>query len=584
MTESRNIRDSLFLLALLALAVVLQLPALFGGVEVADTGAYLTLYDNIFTHPDSVDYFFMYYGAGLAGGLLAKLCGGSLLWMRIFGLAVNLGSIMIVWKLFGRRHKLAMTIMVFIICTANLLFPLTFYQDPLTSFMATLSLALMITAVRRGASHLFLLSGLVAGLNALTRIPNLLEILFVLILPLSSGLRGHELRRACGVWLAGWVSGFGVLLLTALVLGHWPYLAQTFQTLLDTGASEGSDSKHSLFYLLVANLRIWVKVLYFIIKFGALALVFYVTRRVLISMGIRAGSMTMWLLLFIPVAYWLVFATRWLIRLDYQTSLYSIVILGDIIALLPWRKASRTLRLTALSGLFMIAILPAGSDGSISSAGPILLWLALPAAIVAMIPPRLAAQTKPLIIITASIIMYRICFQLKYDMLYFDSTPMTQMTATIDSPLARGLHTSRSRAERLNRILATVEREVEAGDTLLVYGAAPLVNHLTRTIPAIGCPWPELLTSAQLTERLKEHPEPQYILLLRFRSVGGQWSEPSESFAQGDYYGPEGDKIYNIMHNRQKSGIMLRYITDKGYEPVAQSPDIILYRRKRTIQ
>ena len=43
------------------------------GVDLCDTGYYLTFFDNIFKAPDSVEYNFMYYLSGVAGGVLNAL-------------------------------------------------------------------------------------------------------------------------------------------------------------------------------------------------------------------------------------------------------------------------------------------------------------------------------------------------------------------------------------------------------------------------------------------------------------------------------------------------------------------------------
>ena len=44
---------------LLLVAAIVQLPPLLCGFELCDSGFYMTFYDNIFTHPEAVEYNFM---------------------------------------------------------------------------------------------------------------------------------------------------------------------------------------------------------------------------------------------------------------------------------------------------------------------------------------------------------------------------------------------------------------------------------------------------------------------------------------------------------------------------------------------
>lgn len=73
-----------FALWLAVICIVVQIPPLFMGVELCDSGFYLTFYDNIYSHPECVEYNFMYYLSGLTGGALLKIMHTAL-GMRIVG-------------------------------------------------------------------------------------------------------------------------------------------------------------------------------------------------------------------------------------------------------------------------------------------------------------------------------------------------------------------------------------------------------------------------------------------------------------------------------------------------------------------
>lgn len=53
----------------LAMAAIIQAPLLFYGVDLADTGFYMSFYEWIFKDPACVEYNFMYYLTGIVGGI-----------------------------------------------------------------------------------------------------------------------------------------------------------------------------------------------------------------------------------------------------------------------------------------------------------------------------------------------------------------------------------------------------------------------------------------------------------------------------------------------------------------------------------
>ena len=69
------------------LLTVWQLAMATFGVELCDSGYYLTFFENIFKAPASVEYNFMYYLSGVAGGALNAILpeGGKWMAMRAAG-------------------------------------------------------------------------------------------------------------------------------------------------------------------------------------------------------------------------------------------------------------------------------------------------------------------------------------------------------------------------------------------------------------------------------------------------------------------------------------------------------------------
>ncbi len=562
--------------ALLLIGAVMQFPAIFCGFELCDSGFYMTFYDNIFTNPEDVGYNFMYYLSGVAGGAVSSLTSGSILAMRVFGALCNLLCICCLWRMLrGERGFTPLLLTVILVTAGAWGTPLTFYNDIMTVTLALISLMLLTSGLSlengdmpekdrdktaRKTYMLLLLSGAVAGLNTLTRMPNVLEILFVAIIPLCAS-RGRT--RLTALWLAGWLSGLGAGLLGAALAGHLPILAATIRDLTATAATPGAESSHGLSSLIHAQISSWATIVRMTLKLIGLAVIYGIAARAAgkyyakypcVMPAVRRG-----------VAAVLCIIAAWMLaRADIMTALTAISLLGCGRAFSDTR-----LRTAAVAALLMILILPLGSDNGIYNAGTIILWYALAVSLTLLCRRHgTAAATAIAVVLAASCVA-----GLVRGGTYFDDTPLADMKGRIDSPSARGITTSPARARRVNAMLGLLRNEVSPGDTLLVYGSAPMINHLTSTVPAIGCSWPELLSPAMLSEKLDTHTPPPYIMMMKFKTLGAGWGEPSPEFIRGE------GMADNRFHTPRKSEVITRYIEKKGYLPVIESEDFTLFKR-----
>lgn len=551
---------------LCATGALIMSPALCFGVELCDSGFYATFYDNIFTHPDMVGYNFMYWLSGVAGGVVSYLSGGSLVWLRVAGLLTQLGCILCVWHMFGGREnrhdcRLATLLGVATVCTGILETPLSLYNDNLTALLACASLAMLSAAATgiRSAAALTLAAGAVAGLNTLTRIPNVLEYGFLLLIPLA-GARGRDMWRRIGLWTAGWAAGLGGGIVLAAALGHLGLLGETLRDLFATASTSADESTHGIRNLIAVQADAWKRIVTLTAKLCATGgLAWYFAR-----MTPRVWLKTLiWLMAAAPCAKWMTDAGT-------VTSLAAVALNGCIGNI--FLVKDKTLRTASIAGLLMMTILPLGSDNAIYNAGTPVLWIAATAGFAfARIKAGkyVATATALIIIASGALTAMRGGF-------YFDPTPPAEMTASIKAESAKGLLTSAERAERLDALLAELEKHVEEGDTLMVYGSAPMLNHLTRTLPAAGCSWPELMAPPILESKLSRCAPPQKIMMMKFNTLGAKWSEPSADYLNGV------GEFANRFHNSRKSQIILKYIEKKRYVKLTETADFALYERPRS--
>ena len=79
---------------------MMQLPLLMSGIDLADTGFYMTFYRYIYTSPESVEYNFMYWLTGIVGGAWLSIFPG-IISLRVLAMLCNVGCALLVGRAVG---------------------------------------------------------------------------------------------------------------------------------------------------------------------------------------------------------------------------------------------------------------------------------------------------------------------------------------------------------------------------------------------------------------------------------------------------------------------------------------------------
>lgn len=549
-----------YILFLIMVTACVLSPALFFGFDVCDTGFYAVFYDRFFSDPDSVSYNFMYWLSGLIGASISAISSGSIFALRVAGLIADILSVLCVCKLFSRFEdsRLSLTLAALTICTGVLFSPLTFYNDILTALLATLSLTLLL----QGSPRCILIAGLVAGLNTFSRFPNILDYLFILLLPFINRYKSPNPKkfsfRGGWLWSEGWFAGILAGVLLALSAGHLELLIQSIRELFVIGSTSASESSHGVAALVFAQINSWAGIIYVAFKlalpaFGASEI--WKWKRSVRQVNV---VVTVIAILFIVMV---------IVRSDMVTSLAAVSLVGCVSILVI--RGDNDLKPIAAAGLLMMFILPLGSDNGIYNAGTIVLWIAAPVSYLFITRTFGKFST----VATTFVLMGVAFITVARGGFYFDDTPLCEMSSSIDAEKSGMIFTSSERARRVNAIVNTVATKVSPGDTLMVYGSAPMINHLTSTRPAIGCSWPELLSASQLRNKLNYTTPIPHIMILKFKTIGSEWGAPSEAFMNG-----HGEGV-NIFHNESKSKALLKYLAENNYKIEAETPDFVLYSK-----
>lgn len=555
------------LLFLLSICLVIQLPSLFRGIDLCDTGFYMTFYNNIFTHPNDVSYNFMYYLSGLVGAITITIFHNSIFTIKILGIICNLTCVYIVFNDLFRPKNIIPLICGLILTTIGYSdAPAAFYNDTLTVTMTVVSVSILIRGLNKDNIIFLYFSGLILGINVFSRIPNICNFLFLLIIIYEYYInRKKGIIKRLLIFLAGWITGISSIIFLMLVLDHLPIFIDVIDDIIDISNSSTAESSHSILNLFATQIAnyflIFKTIVYFIVGYGAFILSKkYIKNKALI---VLIGAAIITLLTY--KAY----------KLNFNIFLAALSFVGCLIVLIFGNKK---LRLYSLAGILMIIIIPVGSDSGLTNTGAILFWYAIPISFICLSTIKIKTKyftisRSPTFInlFTSALILMRV-FVLFFNGFYFDSTPLVSEAKLIDSDHAVYIHTSPSRALIINEILNDVKGNVPVHTKLMVYGSGPMINYLTDTRPALGCSWPELLTSKMLKSKLNNEGPIPFVLLLKFNTIGNDFSNPSESFSKGLEL-----KYNNVFHNEKKSKIIIDYLSCNNYKLIEDNSYYSLY-------
>jgi len=541
--------------AIVALGIWQMLIALFG-VDLCDTGYYLTFYDNIFTAPGTVEYNFMYYLSGVVGGVL-KLAMPACEWllMRLAGVLCNVLAMMLVAVALRRLVPASAVILGLTMVVASLVrFPYTFNNDLLSALLWVASLAAVLRGLRGGGRSSWLLAGVLVGVNTFSRIPNILALGLVAMPFVAVAYRrstwGEAWQRA-GAMLAGALTGFAAVVAMMALLGHLSLFWQNMTELLGIATGQSGEATHNVSLMLGGLVTYYGKCALTALKLGLpLAVALVVSRH------------TQWTWL-----KWVVWLAATLVMLHFMwwqehimLPLWAMAIVGCGYVIVTGNYERR---MAAWLGVYMLLVFPLGSDGATNNGG-IIAWMAAPVA--ACLWSRRQWMVLPLIFIVVGMA------QTWTRGAYFDGGHLWVKCATVNDPRAFGIRTTTERAQAINATLESLNGEVEPGDTLLCYGSIPMMNHLTRTRPAMGCAWPELLSVQALKERLDNLGAARpAVLRQKFDTLGAYWGTPSDDYLNAY---PAADKF----REQRKMDVLNDFLSQNGYRIVWQNQWFALYK------
>ena len=542
--------------------VLYQLLGVFFGMDIADAGFYLTFYDNIFSHPSSVEYNFMYYLSGVIGGTFQQLfpsmgmCG-----MRLIGVAFNtLCGIILYYAL--RRHvdERALALGCALVVTSFIAPPYTLCYDLCTIVFYVLAITLLWRGMEKDRTWMIALAGVLAGLNILVRIPNVLG-LSMALLPLIRYFA--ERQRLHLDWKRPALHTLVFLATAALAVGmvlalmpeiHLSAFYSVMRDLRSIASDETGTASHTTGQMIMTQLKFYATELWVAVKLAVpVALYWWAHSRV----GEKALS---WLLKAVALVgfVWFVY------RMHPLQPLWIMCMAGGIMVIIEHWKRRSGLVWMAVLGIGMMLVMPLGSDGAYNN-GTIVAWAIAPVAALWWLHRSRVAF--PLVFIAVCAV------RMVAGGAYFDGGPLWHKTYTVDNDRAAHIYTTRERAEVLNTVLRGIAPHVKSGTTLMAYGSAPLMNYLTHTRPYLGCSWVEQLSAPMLKKKLAYAPKNGFPLILqqKFNPLGPYWSKPNENFRTD--YGQQ-----DTYRDNRKLEVLNEFLKFGDYHVIYEDTHFILYQ------
>jgi|GEM_PF-1178376 len=567
----------------LGLIILIQVVLAFQGFDMVDDGFVLTFYQQIFNHPESVEYNFMYWFSGVVGGLWYQLYPeGGVFWFRMLSVIVNTSTFMLSYQLLKKYvpNTVLLLALIMVLFENNYGFS-TFYHNHLTALLCLLTVFTLVKAIERNSAFLYMLTGVLIIFNSFTRLPNVVMLSLLLGIPyfcvlykkrvISNSIKPIVLVILGSV--VGLLAVYGILLAT----GQFKVMKDMFVMLLDLGNTDGSA--HNFGHILKAQFYNYQQIARTFVELSAILGVAVLAQRFLPKHK---------LVTLILGIFFVSLLILWYER-EGIGSVYTLSYIGSIWILFS-KKRFIPLKLIALCSFLILFTLTLGTGGGIKNSGYMAIWLGLP--LFFLVLPELVTFVQTIInkILPAGNSMESKpnfsllwCFILAFILLkgyhisnqaYFDEGSRLDKTHAIQNKFAKGVYTKARRAKIVNDLLAGLRNYVEPNDYLFSYDHIPMIHFLTETRPYPYNSWVGIYDENSFRKKIekaeKEIPVLPIVVQQKFNTIY-RFAAPDP-----DYMNPE--SANTILHSSASVKIMNSFLERHHYTIVWSNDYFNIYK------
>ncbi|MEO8403086.1 MAG: glycosyltransferase family 39 protein, partial [Chitinophagaceae bacterium] len=380
LTETKSMNAKLFFLILF----LYQLLFTFQGLDLSDEGFFCTFYQEIFTHPETVQYNFMFWFSGIVGGAFVTVFGDLGVWgLRLFTAIITTGSIILVYNLlknYLRAGNLQIGLLIATVVMNNN--TKVFHYDNLSVFFYIVTAIWLVKGLRNNKPKYLFLAGIIVAMDAFTRIPSIVNTGLVLAIFYYGFSHKVPFKKQFGqaiIFGAGFVTGVAGMLLLMKMTGHLAIFLNAI-ALVGKMGSGGQESAYGFMKLI----QQFINAYFASVKITALILAAVLAGAVALNFIAKKGYYRRWMgpvLGAIAIAGIIVLIRKGYI--DNFTAIYFLTGLSLLAALLMLldKTISKDLKLLMFIGCYILLSYPLGSGAGLYSVGIYSLWIAVPIAV-----------------------------------------------------------------------------------------------------------------------------------------------------------------------------------------------------------
>lgn len=538
------------------------------GLAMSDEGSILISAQQIFKEPSSVAYYFLYYGGIFWGGVWNSLFSDfGIYGFRVFEVIVKFVCFLLVLLILrGKISKWNILLAFVMLYLEN--DTQYYHHNTLSSMFLLISTLLLVKGLYEDKKTWLFFAGIVLGINFFTRLTNVATSLLVLSL-IPYYIYNKELKKILLMFcygVSGTFIGVGIVLLTMVVIGHFPVFLDTINTAFGL-ASGDSGSSHSLPHLLHLTLYNYKVLLIRVIVFSLFPLILFASYKYVSNKFIRYTVLLILLL-----------ASLFVVSKCLQTNIwieYALCTIGVLWAFYRYYKKDQYLFYTSCCALLFMFSLPLGGDQYMTTMGVNALWLSAPFFIECLYRTLKNGEVTSRVFFGGYVI--GVCFLVSnliikkinycYDdpgsrrgKIYTPSLPHINVCTTIEE------------GKELESLYAELRKYVKPGDYLLAAQCLTTLHYITETKPYMYSPGPLVYSTEQyaysIEKARKEHGLP---VVVRAKSSVDHWMTYIEDWEKES-------KTNAYFFVNEKNAILDSFLEHNKYQVAWEDKYFIIYK------
>ena len=533
----------------------------FQGLDLSDEGFNCIFFKEIYRNPDTVQYSFMFWLAGVVGGAFNWLFPDGGLWgFRLLGAMVTTGTVIVTYNLLKNYIKpvyLKLGIILSLIIISNNI--KIFHYNYLCTLLFMAEASLLFNGLKSGRVYKIFLAGAVVALEVFTRIPSLVDLGLVIAVFYYGFLYkvkfATQLKQAFA-FFAGFAFSVAAVVGIMKLTGQYDIFVNALNLVVEMGKG-GAESHYGTMKLISQFFLLYLSSF----KHSGVILV-AVLIALIIGRFLRSKPyFRKWFIDALTALIIIIFVS--LVVADIINHITVVFFLTDLAIIagvfILLTGSNKDIRVLMLIGCYIMMTYPLGSSAGIYTVGVYCLWIALPITVQWLFTLNSPGNRLKLFgweeklginSLLTEVQMHRLariifglsifaCLFHAYYYPFFDTSDRVKMRYGIHNKYMKGIYTTEGRATSINELLEQSAKYVKPGDRVLAYHSIPMFHYMTETKPYLrnSMPWlyeggffsNELIQTAKNTGYL-----PVIIAQLK-KTVGdaSNWPDPPIHFDEG---------------------------------------------------